>query len=66
MADHADLAEARARRLKKSILVKHPGIAADRVLTSWFGVAERVAAGDRTYELAQSVQLLAIGAMARP
>jgi tetratricopeptide (TPR) repeat protein len=65
-ADHADLAEARARRLKKSILAKYPGIAAQRVRTSWFGVAERVVAGDRTWELTQSVQLLAAEAMPQP
>jgi tetratricopeptide (TPR) repeat protein len=65
-AHHADLAEARARRLKKNILARYPGIAADRVRTSWFDIAERVVAGDRTYELAQSVQLLAAGAMPQP
>jgi len=66
VADHADLAEARARRLKRHILARYPAIAADRLRTSWFDVAERVVAGNRTFDLAQSVQLIAAGEMTHP
>lgn len=53
-----DLAKARARGVRDYMLAGHPGIDPERLPLSWFGTAETVEAGDKTFSLPESVNFI--------
>jgi len=50
------LAEARAKRIRSYLLGRDPGMDPSRVMTSWFGVPERICIRSKTYEEDASIQ----------
>lgn len=51
-------AKAYAQSIRDYVLAGHPGIGAQRLPLSWFGTAETVEAGDRTFSLDKSVNFI--------
>jgi len=58
MEGQPETAKLRSMAVRQAILTQAPGIDPDRLPLSWFGVAEQVEAGGRTWSLAESVHFV--------
>ena len=56
--DNPNLAESRAKVIKKYILDTFPAIESARLTVSWFGVSEKIDSANRTYVLNESVNII--------
>ena len=56
--DHAELAKARAKRVKQYLLLKHPDLEEQRLLLSWFGTGETISTAAGEFVLAESFNLI--------
>jgi hypothetical protein len=55
---NAELARKRALRIKKYIISNYPEVAPDRLILSWFGEAEVIQKGEKTYVEKDSCKFL--------
>ncbi len=55
-----ELAKARARQIRDYILNAHPHIDSGRLPLSWFGVAEQVQRGGKTFRLDDSIRFITV------
>ncbi len=54
----AELAKYRAKAIKKALLKAFPGIKPSRIMTSWFGVPEKIDLRNEAYMLDESVNVI--------
>ncbi|WP_239061098.1 hypothetical protein [Desulfovibrio sp. JC022] len=57
---NSELAKARAKHIRNYILNAYPSIEAGRLPLSWFGVAEEIRRGERTYKLNDSIRFITV------